>query len=474
MIVEKTSFDAFSKYSNLRLGAFYRLPKLKYGYTYFTDVISVIESGSRPAGGIQESDYGEAISLGGEQIGTDGVLNLDKIPYVSNDYYDSINKGKVKQGDILLCKDGALTGKVCIANTDDINNARIMVNEHVYIVRANEKYDQSFLFYVMSLPMFRKQVIDLAFRKKGQPGLNSDHIKQLRVPNISIDEQKEILAEAGPLIAKIKNSRDSMEEVSTIIDEVFEKQLLIDKNALSAIDAVNVRKVKCSDISYRNNTTRLSYRWNKALELQRKLEMLSKVKVEPLGKHVVDTQNGWSPTCSEVSSDYRVFGLDAITRSGVISELNVKYSDEDKSNFDDFVVNKGDFFISRGNTTDLVALASVVDSLDEDIKTIFPDLMIRITFDENIDIKYMAYLFNSYIGRYYFKYASKGKNQTMVKVSSAEINGFLVPVPSLKKQKEISVRIGKLLEKREIQHAQLIEDQRRLLCSIGNSLEKGI
>ena len=62
----------------------------------------------------------------------------------------------------------------------------------------------------------------------------------------------------------------------------------------------------------------------------------------------------------------------------------------------------------------------------------------------------------------------------MVKVSSAEINGFLVPVPSLKKQKEISVRIGKLLEKREIQHAQLIEDQRRLLCSIGNSLEKGI
>ena len=78
--------------------------------------------------------------------------------------------------------------------------------------------------------------------------------------------------------------------------------------------------------------------------------------------------------------------------------------------------------------------------------TIYPDLMIRIKFSKDVDVHYMAYIFNSFIGRLYFKYSTKGKNQTMVKVSPYELSEFLVPLPDIEKQKEIVKKINKEVE----------------------------
>ena len=92
IISNTTNLISFSKLPNLRLGSFYELPKTKYPLIPFTSIISHIESGSRPSGGINPRDYGQAISLGGEQIGANGSVINDKIPYVSSDYYESVTK----------------------------------------------------------------------------------------------------------------------------------------------------------------------------------------------------------------------------------------------------------------------------------------------------------------------------------------------------------------------------------------------
>ena len=99
--------------------------------------------------------------------------------------------------------------------------------------------------------------------------------------------------------------------------------------------------------------------------------------------------------------------------------------DQTRSNIESYFAQDNDLFVSRGNTVDLVALASVIENLPDEKDIIFPDLFIRLDVDEEkINKKYLVYLFNSIIGRYYFKYSAKGKNQTMVKISSDEINGF--------------------------------------------------
>ena len=89
-------FSELTSKDSLRLWIPFVLPKSKYKYAKINDFIGFCESGSRPKGGIRDEDDGEAISIGAEQIGADGDLNLSKIPYVSFDFYKSTDKGKIK------------------------------------------------------------------------------------------------------------------------------------------------------------------------------------------------------------------------------------------------------------------------------------------------------------------------------------------------------------------------------------------
>jgi len=189
--------------SSLRLWIPFTLPKSKYKYDKINNFLSTCESGNRPKGGIREEDKGEAISLGGEQIGKDGILDLSKIPYVSFDFYENTQKGKVKDNDILLCKDGALTGKTCLVDFSLFPSKEVMVNEHVYILRGNNEVNQKFLFYFTSTNSFQYQVKDLAYKKKAQPGLNIGHLKKIKIPLIPKPIQDQIVAQIEPTEKKI-------------------------------------------------------------------------------------------------------------------------------------------------------------------------------------------------------------------------------------------------------------------------------
>jgi type I restriction enzyme S subunit len=132
-----------------------------------------------------------------------------------------------------------------------------------------------------------------------------------------------------------------------------------------------------------------------------------------------------------------ILGQEHIQKDGKISLNASKFTTKTKSNIKKFYVKQNDFFVSRGNTVELVALASVVtDEVEENI--LYPDLYIRVDFDKKfVNKQYMAFLFNSFIGRIYFGHVAKGKNQTMVKVSSKELYDFHLPIPAIDVQEEI-------------------------------------
>lgn len=436
----------FAKYPNLRLGDHYDIPKFQYPLKPFALFVSSCEAGSRPSGGIDSKDYGQAINLGGEQIGSNGLLNTDKLPYVSYEYYSSNAKGRVHNEDILLCKDGALTGKVCIVNTDALPTNSVMVNEHVYVIRANETTNQLFLYYLLRSPLFRDQVLDLAFRKKGQPGLNSDHLKEILLPDVSLVEQNRILRYLTPLNERSDQLRRSIKPIGELIDKVLFSAFSIDKGAFDAVERENPLNVSILDIEKNNENMRFSYRWNKAVVLQEYLKA-NILCCKKLGNYIIDTQNGWSPVCNNWKGTYQVLGVDAIARDGVIRFNNVKYSSEDNEKIAQYYVKDGDFYVSRGNTTELVAMAAIAHVKVDTPTTIFPDLMIRVRFSEEIISEYLALVFNSSIGRYYFKYSAKGKNQTMVKVSKQELCDFYIPIPEIEVQEKIVKAIHGELEK---------------------------
>lgn len=170
------------------------------------------ESGKRPKGGIGNYKEG-AISLGGEQIHLNGSLNLTKIPYIPLDFYHNSNKGFVKNGDILMCKDGALTGKT--AYVDKLPQKEVMVNEHLYIIRAKEDAIlQKYLFYVLHT----KEVFNTIQRisqKSAQNGLNQSALTSLMIPLPSLEEQQRIVQELEEIEKSINHAQNLIESLKS-------------------------------------------------------------------------------------------------------------------------------------------------------------------------------------------------------------------------------------------------------------------
>ena len=221
VIKATVKFSELSSNYNLRICFSKEAPKTSRRLIKLLESLSLFEAGKRPKGGIiYLEDEEVAISLGGEQIGKDGRVCLKNMPLVPLDYYISIDKGKVNQNDILVCKDGALTGKCCFVKFK-FPIDEVMVNEHVYIVRGNETYLQKFLFYILRDEFTQFQIRDLAYRKKGQPGLNTDHLSLIKIPYFEIPEQKEILSKIEIIETEIENLIISKANTSKVINQVF-------------------------------------------------------------------------------------------------------------------------------------------------------------------------------------------------------------------------------------------------------------
>jgi len=358
---------------NIRLWVPFKLPVIKHPYDKLINYLSCYESGSRPKGGINNENEGEAISLGGEQISPDGSVDLTKIPYVSCEFYANAKKGKVQDNDILVCKDGALTGKTCLVEFEIFPVKEVMVNEHVYIIRGNDQINQRLLFYLTRNNLFQLQVKDLAFRKKGQPGLNIDHLRRIKIPCIPGTEQEKIIKIIDPLEKRIKTLNDSIKYPQQIIDLIFSKKFKFDIKKIYSIEKIAFRLVS-NELTRRNSSIRCSARWYKIPAIQ-KVMYENNPYIKKLGRYIISTNNGWSPSCRETDSLHYVFGVNSISKNGSINYKDLKVSNETKPNVQNYYAKEGDLFVSRGNTVELVALASVVENIDEIEKNIiFPDL----------------------------------------------------------------------------------------------------
>jgi hypothetical protein len=171
-------------------------------------------SGKRPAGGTNRIDDG-IISIGGGNIGTNGEINLKKIDFIPEKYFeDKVNKNSIiKKGDILLCKDGARTGKVCYISTSD--DKKMVVNEHVFVLRVNSEIDSKYLFYYL-YSNFGQASLEPLKTKGGQGGINGTKLKMCQVP--MIENQLDFIKKADEVMNTVKES-ERQTHISNLIEQ---------------------------------------------------------------------------------------------------------------------------------------------------------------------------------------------------------------------------------------------------------------
>ena len=156
-----------------------------------------LQSGKRPAGGaltLEEAKPNPVVSLGGEHINLDGSISTIELKYVPYSFFTKMNKGITKRGDILMNKDGALTGKTAMVRKEFSKSDKVMVNEHVFIIRHEPSViEQAYLFYVLRTINSQKQLAHLS-QKTAQPGLNRQDLLGMKIPVPSLNVQKKIVA----------------------------------------------------------------------------------------------------------------------------------------------------------------------------------------------------------------------------------------------------------------------------------------
>jgi type I restriction enzyme M protein len=335
-----------------------------------------IESGSRQKGGAVDSGVP---SIGGEQIDDEGRIRFDKMKYVTEEHFRQMPKGKLRHGDVLMVKDGATTGKTGFFVHDDL----AAVNEHVFILRAKERIDPYFLYRVVRAPDFQERLQPYI---KGIIGGISLEIQGLEIPLPPLEMQKEIVAE--------------IEAYQKVID-----------GARAVLD------------HYRPYIP-IHPDWP----------------VVPVGD-VIDgpPKNGYSGKPVQHETHLRVLSLSATT-SGQMDLTQFKYLDEHLPPDAECRCRKGDIYLQRGNTRELVGTSALFDSDAEGF--IYPDLMIRVRAnEEKIQTRYLLLALKSKEARDFMSRNASGSAGSMPKINQSIVEQIPIPLAPPETQRAIVAAI---------------------------------
>ncbi len=438
-------FKELKSKDSLRLWVPFVIPKSKYKYDKINNFLSLCESGSRPKGGIKDEDEGEAISLGGEQIGADGSLNLSKIPYVSFDYYKNATKGKVKDKDILICKDGALTGKTCLVDFSVFPTKEVIINEHVYNLRGNADVNQMFLFYFTTTNIFQSQVKDLAYKKKAQPGLNAEHFKQIKIPLIPKPNQDQIVSQIEPIEKKIKELKAQITPPQVVINKVFAREFWFDLERFEKLK--KIKNYHIDLFSFGNNKDiRQSVKFHRkaGIFIIEQLKKITDKKIKYFISEPIVLGTSISPSNYDESGDFFYISMANIKNwrfEGEDSKLvSLEYSNQNQNK----TVAKDDILIARSGEGTIGKVALIED---EDLQGIFADFTMRIRL-KNYSPLFAYYYFRTEYFQYLVEVNKKGLGNN-TNIFPSQIQELPMIDMSLKSQQKIVDEIKAGIDKQE-------------------------
>lgn len=390
-----------------------------------SEVIKPIKSDKIDKGDLDSDEL--LIDLANIERRFNSLIDIREVAEIGSD------KSVISDGDIVIPKIQPRLGNIFL----NLNHTRYLgSSELIEYCFISDTFDPAFLFYIITHPQFAKC---LYYTESGKTHrrVNPAELLKYRIPIIDKNGQKSALAKIIPIEKEIQRLKSALKADNDIINSVIVDFFKLDSHKLEEVDSLKYITQPFFKLSVDNYELRNSFRYNKLQLIQK--EIISHYEFScPLDEFLINikTKNGWSPENNELEGNTKILGIDSLHFNSILTFDNPKFTNETRVDIDSFFVKNGDFFVSRGNTVDLVALASIAENVEEEI--LYPDIMIKLFIDETrVNKRFLAYLFNSIIGRLYFKYASRGKQQSMVKVSSDTIRNFMIPVIPIDKQKEI-------------------------------------
>lgn len=187
-----------------------------------------IGSGVTPKGGGDVYVDEGIIFIRSQNVHFDG-LRLDDVVKIDNETHQKMNNSNVEFNDVLLNITGASIGRCCMVNIKEEMN----VNQHVCIIRVNEKIKPDYLNIVLQSNVGQIQ-IKLLTTGGNREGLTHEAVKNITIPLPSIETQIELLKNISEKLNSYnliyKNISKSIENLQTY------RQSLISEAVTGKID----------------------------------------------------------------------------------------------------------------------------------------------------------------------------------------------------------------------------------------------
>jgi type I restriction enzyme S subunit len=151
------------------------------------DLVKKVGSGVTPQGG-RETYLKEGVLFIRSQNVLFGKLKLDDVAFISRKQHDKMSNSHLMPHDVLLNITGASIGRSSVV-PETIREGN--VNQHVCIIRTNDKLDSQFLCEFLNSGFGQKQ-IDTFQAGGNRQGLNFQQIRSFNIPLPSIVEQRQI------------------------------------------------------------------------------------------------------------------------------------------------------------------------------------------------------------------------------------------------------------------------------------------
>ena len=185
------------------------------------DVTSKIGSGSTPRGG--ESAYVESgVTLIRSQNVYDNEFSPKGLAFLDDDQAKKLAGVTVEENDVLFNITGA---SVCRCCTVDKSYLPARVNQHVSIIRTNERALPKFIQQLLINTKFKTELIALADNNSTREAITKAQLEDFKIPLPSISEQQAIVTQIEAIEKKITKLEDEITLIPKQKEQVLKKYL---------------------------------------------------------------------------------------------------------------------------------------------------------------------------------------------------------------------------------------------------------
>jgi type I restriction enzyme S subunit len=243
-------------------------------------------------------------------------------------------------------------------------------------------------------------------------------------------------------------------------------QSMQEGTACELLEQVQAEAIKLSD----SQTLRLNSTLASISENEKPFALPENWAWTRFGRLIIGADAGWSPVTESFprSGDaWGVLKVSAVSWNRFLPNENKQLLPGVKPPVS-AQVRKGDFLISRANTSELVASSVIVE--DEPVKLILSDKIVRLKITGGCNQQYLCMVNNhTEHARSYYAETASGTSLSMKNVSRSVIYSLLVPLPPLAEQHRIVAKADELMalcDKLEVNLTTAQTETSRLLESV--------